>query len=119
MRLSHHADGSATYAALWPRASAARYSRNTIGTAWRRASTWRRAATQGAPGYPAPSRTRSHLDVAAMLALECALQLVECRILDLTDPLARQMVLITDLAERALLVVAEPEALGQHVGLDR
>src|SRR5688500_20365185 len=60
-----------------------------------------------------------HLDVAAVLALERALQLVERRVLDLADPLARQVVLVTDLAERALLVVAEPEALRQHVGLDR
>src|SRR6185369_11336209 len=56
----------------------------------------------------------SHLDVAAVLALERPLQLVEGRVLDLADPLARQVVLVPDLAERALLVIAEPEALGEH-----
>src|SRR4051812_33100451 len=63
--------------------------------------------------------TLLHLDVAAVLALERSLQLVEGAVLDLADPLAGQVVLVTDLAERALLVVAEPEPLRQHVGLDR
>src|SRR5689334_23093029 len=62
---------------------------------------------------------RLHLDVTAMLALQRTLELVERRVLDLADALPRQVILVADLAERALLVVAEPEALGQHVGLDR
>src|SRR6185369_1654562 len=77
----------------------------------------KKAAREGPPWGLASSRL--HLDVAAVLALERALQLVECRVLDLPDALARQVILVTDLAERALLVVAETEALGEHVGLDR
>src|SRR5665647_752832 len=78
----------------------------------------RSTGSSGEPITHTPGRAL-HLDVAAVLALEGALQLVEGRVLDLPDPLARQVVLVADLAERALLVVAEPEALRQHVGLDR
>src|SRR5690606_960293 len=54
-----------------------------------------------------------------LASTQLAADLEERLLLELTDPLSRQRVLLADLLERELLVVLEPEALAQDVGLDR
>src|SRR5689334_17841296 len=67
------------------------------------------------PSSCGPKITESH-EVAAG---ERAPHLGERLLLELTDALARQVVLVTDLLERELLLGAQAEALAQDIGLDR
>src|SRR5205085_3179444 len=60
----------------------------------------------GEEGAHRHARSLHHL-----LALQGPPHLVERLLLELTDPLARQVVLLADLLERHLLIVVETEAL--------
>src|ERR1044071_5683556 len=67
------------------------------------------------PSSRAPKITESQQVAAG----ERAAHLGQRLLLELADPLARQVVLVADLLERELLLGAQAEALAQDVGLDR
>ena len=62
---------------------------------------------------------REAKSIHQVFALERAAHLQQRLLLQLANPLARQVVLLADLFERELLVGVEAEALPQDVGLDR
>src|SRR5213078_4927627 len=102
-------------------------SRGWIYSRSRRASA-RRVDHQGTFPSPLSRQSRSihptarglaRLDLQQIAAGQRTAHLGQRLLLELADPLARQVVLVADLLERQLLLGLQAEALAQDVGLDR